>query len=155
MYLVDKKNCLYSFLMMVSSILFIVFWYFAISYFANKEYITNIGIDFQKFASFLIVAICGGFFTLFYIYCEINLLRFLIKSKKEHELNKRYWWYFYLVVASYFLTALTSFVLFVISTKFLLQTLIKDSPEFNSKLEMIKKRKQEKLEEKQERKEEQ
>ncbi|MBD5446030.1 MAG: hypothetical protein HDR31_01790 [Mycoplasma sp.] len=139
MHLIDKKIFLYSFLMLVSSILFIVFWFFSAEYIIKTEWFTKSNIVFNELSSGIIVIFCAIFFSLIYIFYEIIILKFLIKKKKEIE--SKFKLYLNLLIANFIFTALTSFILFIISGKYYLSHLFKESEIINKKIEELKNKK--------------
>ena len=127
MHLIDKKIFLYSFLMLVSSILFIVFWFFSAEYIIKTEWFTKSNIVFNELSSGIIVIFCAIFFSLIYIFYEIIISKFKL--------------YLNLLIANFIFTALTSFILFIISGKYYLSHLFKESEIINKKIEELKNKK--------------
>lgn len=144
MHLIDKRVFLYSFLMLVSSVLFIVFWGFSAQIIIQTNWFTNNGIPFDDLSSGIIVLICGSVFTLIYIMYEIIILRYVIKKKNEME-KERFKLYYYLLIASVFFTAFTSLILFIIAGRYYIKYLLKESNVINKKIEELKKKKNKKV----------
>lgn len=145
MHIVDKKFFLYSFLMLLSSILFIVFWCFSAQYIIQTNWFTEKNnIPFDELSSGIIVIFCGAFFTFIYVICEIIILKFLLKNKSIIEL-KRFNLYFYMLIANFFFTALTSLIIFIISGTYYFKYLFKESGVIHKKIEEFKKKKEKKV----------
>lgn len=143
MHLIDKKVFIYSFLMLVCSILFIVFWSFSAQIIIQTNWFRDNNIAFNELSSGIIVIICGIVFSLIYIMYEIIIFRFVVKKKNEMDI-KRYKLYFCLLVENIFFTALTSLILFIISGKYFMDYLFKESNVINKKIEELKKKKSKK-----------
>lgn len=143
MHLIDKKVFIYSFLMLVCSILFIVFWSFSAQIIIQTNWFRANNIAFNELSSGIIVIICGIVFSLIYIMYEIIIFRFVVKKKNEMDI-KRYKLYFCLLVENIFFTALTSLILFIISGKYFMDYLFKESNVINKKIEELKKKKSKK-----------
>lgn len=144
MYSIDKKVFLYSFSMLVCSILFITFWVLSAQLIIKTNWFTASSSNyFNEIAYGIIILFCGSFFTFVYIIYEILTLRFIVKNKKEIKI-KKYKLYFYLLIVNFFFTILTSLILFVFSGKYYFKHLLKESEVINKKIEELKNKKKEK-----------